>query len=108
MSKDFRVTVFEGTQRAETFMQVFGRLEVCVKSFIPEEINMAGFDEPQLAYWLDLDEITSDERTHMIDYLANRFSLSPQEIESYMNDYGVPIRAAECIVTVLNPQKWVD
>jgi hypothetical protein len=106
--KDFKVKVFDGTERAETFMEVFGRTEVCVLSPLPVLVNVPGFDAPQAAYMLDLQEITDDECDRLVAHISKRFVIDAHEVSSLLEQHGVPILLAECTLTIENPQKWID
>lgn len=108
MGADFTVLIHEGTERAKNFMDVFGRLEVNVVSFIPITVNVPGFDEPQPVYLLDLALITMHERARLIHNLAERFSIDPADVENLIDVMGVPILASDCTLTVANPQRWID
>jgi len=108
MGADFTVLIHEGTERANNFMEVFGRLRVNVVSFVPMLVNVPGFDEPQSVYMLDLAMITTAERTRLVNHLAARFQIDAAEVELLIDTMGVPILAQECTLTVENPQRWVD
>jgi len=108
MGKDFKVTVFEGTERADVFMKVFGRREVCVLSPFPIAVNLPGFDESQSVYMLDLKEITDDERARLIADISERFGIDAHEVSSLLEQHGVSILMSECLLTIDNPQMWID
>lgn len=108
MGKDFKVKVFDNTERAKDFMKVFGRTEVCVSSPLPVYVGVPGFDEPQAAYLLDLKEITADERARLVTHISERFGLDAGEVGALVNLRGVPILASECVLTIENPWKWID
>lgn len=107
MGKDFVVRIRENTERAETFMKVFGRLEVNVQSPVPFWANLPGYDEPQLVYLLDLKLITADERRRVIDYVTDKFSIPREVVEADLDTHGMPIRDEDCVLIVHNPQRWL-
>lgn len=108
MSKDFVVILHDGTERAKNFMEVFGRRDVHVKSFVPTLITVPGFSEPQAAYMLDLDLISPDERARLVAHLAERFGIDAKEIDDLIGLMGVPILASDCTVAIEHPQRWID
>lgn len=108
MAKDFKVKVFDGTERAETFMKVFGRTEVCVLSPLPVLVSVPGFDEPQSAYMLDLKEISDYEKARLIEHIYDTFKVDVMEIHKLLDKHGVPILAGECTLIIENPQMWID
>lgn len=107
MGKDFRVILDKDSSRAETFMRVFGRLEVCVVSPFPHWANLPGFDEPQLVHSLDLDELTPAEHAALVTDIHDRFNIPEDEVKALVAARGVPILASECTVLVDNPQRWL-
>lgn len=108
MGKDFRFKVHDDSDRAEVFMKVFGRLEVCVTNIVPEVANLPGFDEPQRVYKLDLNEITFDEQKALINHISDKFNLNPTLVDKQIAERGVPILASERTLIVENPQRWID
>ena len=107
MGKDFKVILDKDSARAETFMRVFGRLEVCVMSPLPQWANLPGFDEPQPVHLLDLDELTPAENAALIADLHSRFGIPEVEVKALVAESGVPILASECTILVKNPQRWM-
>src|SRR5688500_11556702 len=108
MAKDFKVKVFDGTKRAETFTKVFERTEVCVLSPLPVLAALPCFDEPQIVFMLDLHEITHEERQRLVNHISNEFNLNPMLVDNQIAQNGVPILASECTLTIENPQVWID
>lgn len=108
MAQDFRVTLDTTSRRAAAFQRVFGRLEVCVQSPIPLLAILPGFDAPQAVFLLDLSLITPDERGRLVEWLAERFGLPAEEINSRLEMEGLPILASECSLIIDHPQRWID
>jgi len=107
MGKDFIVSIKPGTDRANDFLKVFGSLDVRVESFIPFLAELPGFDEPQKVYLLDLKWLTNLERRRLCLHLAGKFNIPVEEVESEIDDVGVPILDQDCYLILENPQRWV-
>lgn len=108
MGKDFKFKIHDDSERADVFMKVFGRLEICVTSFIAEMATLPGFDEPQAVFKLDMDRITTDERNALINHISDKFNLNHVLVDSQLAERGVPILASEGTLTVENPHRWID
>lgn len=106
MGKDFRVIIEEPVRRAD-FMAVFGRKEVCIQSPLPEWAKLAGFDDPVQVYYLDFDEITTEERQRLVELIAQKFGEAPEEVNRLLDVHGLPILASDCFVVINNAQRWL-
>lgn len=106
MAKDFKFTVNEDSARAADFMEVFGRLTVCVRSPLPMEVHLADHG-PDVVYMLDMSEITWEEHERLVKFLAGKFSATVEEAEAVLAEQGLPILASEGMMTIENPQRWV-
>lgn len=106
MGKDFTVTV-DNPKRMDDWVSMFDTVTVHVTSPIPVEAFLPGFDEPQLIYELDLGLITKQQRQKLVRYLSQKFNIPMAEIDRQIDSHGVPILAADCMVTVHNPHKWL-
>lgn len=105
MSKQFQVTVTG--QRAELFQKVFGTATVCVQYPFPVPADLPIGE--QLVYLLDLKEISDEQRTRLVDYLAAEFNLDRAFVEEKIVTDGVPILAHEAILMTSVPlMAWVD
>jgi len=98
MAKEFQCRIIDPI-RKELFMSVFGRDTVNVISPMPMRAELEGRGV-EFVYMLDLNEISPDEKKKLVETLAETFGSSPEEVENQMNDEGLPIGAAGCIVTV--------
>ena len=107
MGKDFIVSLKPGTARADDFLKVFGSLDVRVDSFIPMLVELPGFEEPQKVYLLDLKWLTQRERERLTRHLAAKFNIPLEQVESEIDDVGVPILDQDCYLIVENPQRWL-
>ena len=105
MGKDFTVTV-EG-ERGKEFEGIFGTRTVHVESPLPVMVHLEGKPEAELAYFLDLDLLTNEQRQNLIQHLAGKFGTTYESVDAAVDYYGLPIRANETVVTVENPQKWL-
>ena len=108
MAKDFTVTILESSPRAVDFMKIFGRREVHIKSFIQQLIQLPDFDEPQPCYLLDLEFVSEDELTRLAIHLSEKFNANLDAVVAALRLTEMPILASDCIVTVENPQRWID
>lgn len=105
MAKDFTVTVHNAERKA-TFERVLGTSTVCVRSLIPERVNLPG-KPATLVYMLDLDQLTAEQWSRLQDHLASKFGLTPEDAASEMLR-GVPVLEADCSVVIHSPGRWFD
>lgn len=105
MGKDFEITIRNNTEKAKEFMEVLGTLTVNVKSPIPEYISTP-HHEKVLAYFLDLDLITKEQRDNLIKYLSEKFNQSIDFVKENLDKFGVPILQNDCSLFIKNPQRW--
>lgn len=95
-------TISESSERAADWQKVFGRLhDIPLKSPFPLAVNVPG-KVGVMAYFLDLVALTDDERTRLIDHIAERFKLPRDQVVIEIGAAGVPILAND--VFVLIPQ----
>lgn len=87
------VTIHEPT-RKELFLEIFGTNKVPVTSMMPGYTNLPGFSEPQLAYLLDMNFVTEEQRSKIIDHIAKRFELPREFVRTHLQKDGVPILAS--------------
>lgn len=106
MSQDFRATICEENDRAQSWLEVFGTREIPLKSPLPTIASAPGIPEG-LFYELDLQELTQEQRTRLITYIAKRFDVSEQEVSETLDTVGCPILSENITITVFNPQKWL-
>lgn len=105
MGKDFEVIVKEKSEKGKEFMKVFGTTIVKIKSPIPEYI-LTPDKEKVLAYFLDLDLITKEQRENLIKHLSEKFNEPIDFVRENLDDIGVPILKSGCSLVIENPQKW--
>ncbi len=105
MGKDFTVTVYG--ERGEEFERVFGSNTVHVLLPYPSTVKLDGVDEPQAVYFLDADLLTPDQHAKLVTHLAQKFATSERDVEQYLSHEGLPIRAADSVVSIQQPQKWL-
>jgi hypothetical protein len=92
------VTIFG--ERAGSFERVFGTAKVPVLSFLPELADLPGFDEPQPVYLIDLTWVAHEgHRDALVEFLAARFGLPRETVDADLELYGMPILAADCVVS---------
>jgi len=105
MGKDFEITIKNNTEKAKEFMKVFGTLTVNIKSPIPEYI-LTPNNEKVLAYFLDLDLITEEQRENLIKHLSEKFNQPIDFVIKNLDNIGVPILQNDCSLLIKNPQRW--
>lgn len=106
MSKDFTVTINHPQRRLE-WLEMFGTTCLHIKSIRPEFAEVPGFDELQPVYYVDLDCLASHQLTRLIRHLSTRFNLPIDQVEQGLGQQDVPIPAADCVLTINNPYKWL-
>ena len=107
MSQDFEATIRADSERAEIWRNVFGSETVCIKSFIPSVVSVPGIGKTT-AYELDIKLLTAEQRRRLVVSLAERFGYSLTDIERDLDTIGCPILADDVVVTIRNPQRWID
>ena len=107
MGTKHMVVISEGSERADDFMAVLGRLDVPVESPLPVMVDLHGFDEPQRAYMLDMTQLTAVEFRTLVDRLAAKFGADPDMVAFQLRTRGLPILATECTL-VSNTPYWLD
>jgi hypothetical protein len=105
MGTDFRVTVMG--ERGDEFKDVFGTNTVHVLLPYPIMAKLEGLDEPELVYMLDADLLTAEQRDRLVWHLARKFMSSEIEVNRFLDMEGLPIRAADTVVTIDHPQRWM-
>lgn len=105
MGKDFFVTVTG--DRAAEWEQIFGTTTVNVRSPIPQWADLPGKGK-SLIFLLDLELITPTQRQRLVEHISRKWNQPPAEVEAEIKARGVPILDEDCIVGVLNPQRWLD
>lgn len=107
MSQDFEATIRADSERAEVWRKIMGSETVYIKSFIPSAVSLPGVGETT-AYQLDIALLTTEQRRRLVVHLAERFGYSPSNVERDLDTIGCPILADDIVVTVRNPQRWID
>jgi hypothetical protein len=108
MAKDFTVTISKDSPRAQDFMKAFGRLTVHIESFIPQWMSHPDFEDEQKMYKLDFEFVTEEEFERLVDVINEKFQAERGAVAASLKALGLPILAADCIVTIENPQRWFD
>lgn len=107
MGKDFILTFKPGSERGKEYALLFGRNEFQIESFIPELVNLPGFEEPQRCFKLDLKFLNSRERLKLVTHIANKFNLPPLEVDQKLEEEGMPILDEDVYVAIHNPLRWL-
>ena len=103
---DFEVTIYD-KERKKDFIKVFGTTTVKIISPIPTRIKIPSGEE-KLAYFLDLKSITSEQRTHLITHISERFNQPLEFVAEKLESMGVPILKEHCGLIIHNPQRWFN
>lgn len=106
MERDFSATITNPARAAE-WQAVFGTTTVNIKSPLPEWADLPGKGR-SIVYFLDLDLITLEQRQRLVEHISQKFNLSAAEVEADLDAHGMPILDEDCLVTAVNPQKWLD
>jgi hypothetical protein len=100
MPRNFTATI-TNPDRAEEWGHVLGTTTLFIESPIPHVTTLPGHAHA-LVYRLDVDELTATQLADLIGYLACKFDLSKELVESSLAAEGMPILADDCRVTVHN------
>ncbi len=106
MSDDFKATINPESERAQAWLKVFGSHEIALCSPIPQWASAPGVPKG-LFYFLDLNELTPEQRERLIVYISHRFQVDEQEVRETLDAIGCPILDEDVTVTVYHPLKWV-
>lgn len=93
-----RATV-HNPERQAFWKKIFGGDQVPVVSFLPKLQKLLGYDRPQMCYELDLKALSDEQRFRLIQALADKFCLLEGEVESSLDEHGVPILASDVSVS---------
>lgn len=97
-----RATV-RNPERRVFWEKIFGGDEVPVVSFVPQSCTLPGYEEPQMVYMLDLKALSDEQRFRLIQALADKFGLLEGEVESSLDEHGVPILVTDVSVSSTDP-----
>jgi hypothetical protein len=105
---DFTVMVHDKARRLE-WIQTLGSDSLPVQTFRPVWAEVAGFEEAQPVYLLDLDSLSGEKLERLARHLAGKFGLPLPKMRRDLRQrrIEVPILAADCTVMIRNPQKWL-
>lgn len=103
---DFIVTV--GEDRRAEFLDVFGTESVPVVSPYPLFALLDGAEDPVAVYILAYGELDEDQRTRLIQHLAQKFGGEEADIQAEIAARGMPIKAAGTSLSILHPLKYMD
>lgn len=107
MGKDFILTFKPDSERGKEMKRLFGRDHFEIESFIPELVMIAGFEEPQSCFMLDLKFLNSRERIKLVTWIANKFNLPPLDVDQQLEEEGFPIIDQDVYVAIHNPLRWL-
>lgn len=98
--KRLTATVRDPGRRRE-WVAILGSDTMPLKSMLPTRVNLPGI-ENALVYELDLEALTDEQRRRMVDHIALKFDLTPEFVETRLEEEGVPILAQDVTVTGYN------
>jgi hypothetical protein len=95
----FYVTITDA-DAAAFWRRVVGQSDrVPVRSPDPVIANLPGFGAT-FAYLLDLEQLDDQQRSRLVDAIAERFRLPVNDVADAIDADGVPIRASVCFLPV--------
>ena len=106
MSTDFKATIREDSSRVAGWLEVFGSREIPLQSPIPILSSAPGVPEAMF-FLLDLREITGEQRSRLVKYLARTFQVDEREVDETLDEVGCPILDEDVTITVSHPLKWI-
>jgi hypothetical protein len=107
---DFTATISNRSNpdRAIAWRTVFGSETIVLKSPIPSLAKLPGRLTTTLIYEVDIRALTGPQRKRLVAHLAEKFGYEAQVVEDALDTEGCPILAEDVIVTIKNPQRWLD
>ena len=84
-------------ERAKVFQDIFGSTIIKVTSSSPQDLELPS-GEIVKAFYLDLTQITSEQRKKLVTYLAESFNFSEIEVNDKLEAIGVPILEKNCVL----------
>lgn len=95
------IRIKPGSQRAQRFDQVFGRLTgIPVVHSTPYLVTDPGDGKEKLAYVLNTSRLTATELTNLVSFYAALTNIIPDEVRSIIKSESILIDAADCEVEV--------
>lgn len=86
------VAIAHDPDRIVLWQQVFGTDRCPIISMIPKMASVPGKSDV-LIYEMDLKAISDEQRRRLIESIATRFDLPPDEVAKNTDEEGVPILA---------------
>jgi hypothetical protein len=106
MAHDCYATV-HNPERAADWREAIGSDRVPIRSPVATPARLAGHGA-DLVYEVALDVLTEAQREGLIRVLSRVFGCDLAEVRATIATEGVALLAADCSLTILNPQRWVD
>ena len=106
MPKDFVGFLNEKTERGAGLVAIFGKPEVFLTSFIPQQVSWNG--EVKRAYMIDLAMYPAEVLDRLANHLSQRFNVSLAEVKRELPRIGCPLLADDVAVMIENPQRFID
>jgi hypothetical protein len=88
-------------------VEVLGTTKFYIKSFKPKLTVLSDAGDLEFVYYLDLDLLHPHQYQRLIKYLSAKFNLPLGQVKLDLEERGIPIPAADCMVTICNPHKWL-
>lgn len=104
MSTDFYVSI--GGARGEEWERIAGTRRFPVKSPIPFLADLPGQPKAEV-FLLDIQELEYDVLVRITAHLCQKFGLTTEEAAVEIKAGWIPILNEDCMVTILNPQRWL-
>jgi len=87
--KPMNVTLSKASPRYATWIEIFGTQTVRVLGAAPRLLNLRGVQK--LAFLLDLDALTQEQRSRLVDHLSQEFDADKSEVRAALDRVGLPI-----------------
>lgn len=81
-------------KQASWWREVYGSLDMPLKSMIAHQSNVPGTDEPEHCYYVDLTKLTDGQIDKICEVMAREFNVPIDVVRSgVLGDHGVPVLA---------------
>ena len=100
---DFTVTIHG--PRGEEWERICGRRTFPV--ILPAIMASLPGVGPKCVYLLDLKALPPDDLNKIVEHLAAKFSLKPEEAADEIEKAGIPILDEDVSLMIRNPQRWI-
>lgn len=90
-------------ERGDWWESMLGTRTLPVTGWLPDRARLPGFNEPQLVYMLDLDQLTGEQQETLARDVGGKFGVPLDEARRELAEHGMPILAAGCTISTDTP-----